>query len=81
MMATESEVFGSCVEEIDVSAGMENRDTWLCCGWKYLGFIWQEKWLKICGRGGRWCQVLEVLLGTLGLIEELKSPCGGRGYS
>ena len=37
VMATESEVFGSCVGEIDVSVGMENRGVWLCCGWQYLG--------------------------------------------
>ena len=39
VMATGSEVFGSCVGEIDVAVGMENRDAWLCCGWKYLRFI------------------------------------------
>ena len=39
VMATESEVFGSCVGEIDVSVGMENRGVWLCCGCKYLRFI------------------------------------------
>ena len=37
-------------------------------------------WLKIVGGGGRWCQVLEGTLGALGLIEELKSPCGYRGF-
>jgi hypothetical protein len=36
VMAIESEVFGSCVEEIDVSVGMENRGVWLRCGWNYL---------------------------------------------
>ena len=79
VMAIESEVFGSCVEEIVVSVEIVNRSVWLCCGWNYLSFIWQEKWLKISGGGGRWCQVFEVLLGALGVIEELKSPCGGRG--
>ena len=35
--------------------------------------------LKFGSRGRRWCQVLEGTLGALGLIEEIKSPCGGRG--
>ena len=35
--------------------------------------------LNIVGGGGRWCRVLEVLLGGFGVIEEIKSPCGGRG--
>jgi len=39
MMAIRSEVFVSSVEEIDVSVDIENRDTWLCYGWNYLGFI------------------------------------------
>ena len=39
VMAIESEVFGCLVEEIDVSAGIENRGACLCCGWNYLGFI------------------------------------------
>jgi hypothetical protein len=32
VMAIKSEVFGRCVEEIDVSVEIENRDAWLCCG-------------------------------------------------
>ena len=39
MMAIKNDVFGSCVGEIDVSVEIENRDVWLCCGLKYLGFI------------------------------------------
>ena len=80
VMAIGSEVFGSCVGEIDVSVGIENRGVWLCCGWNYLGFILVEKRLNIWGGGGRWCQVLELLLGALGVVEEIKSPCGGRGF-
>ena len=38
-MAIESEVYGSYVEEINISVEVENRDAWLCCGWNYLGFI------------------------------------------
>ena len=79
-MAIESEVYGSCVGEIDVSVGMENRGVWLCCGWNYLRFILAVKWLKIGSGCGQWCQVLEAVWGLLGLIEEIKSPCGGRCF-
>jgi len=79
-MAIESEVYGSCVGEIDVSVGMENRGVWLCCGRKHLSCFGAEKWLKIGGGGGRRCQVSDGVLGALGLIEEMKSPCGGRGF-
>ena len=39
VMAIRSEVFGSCVGEIDISVEVENGDVLLCCGWKYLSFI------------------------------------------
>ena len=39
VMATGSEVFGSCVGEIDVSVEVENSEVLLCYGWNYLGFI------------------------------------------
>ena len=38
-MLTGSEVFGSYVEEIDLSVGIGNRGVWLCCGLKYMRFI------------------------------------------
>ena len=60
VMAIGSEVFGSCVGEIDVSVEIENSDVWLCCGWKYLVFIlagkaaqdWQWRWTMVPGIGG-----------------------------
>jgi len=33
-MAIKSEVFGRCVEEIDVYVEVECGDVWLCCGQK-----------------------------------------------
>ncbi len=42
-MGIVSEVFGSCVEEIDVSVKVECGGVWLCCEWKYLGFIWEGR--------------------------------------
>jgi len=77
VMAIGSEVFGSCVGEIDVSVGMENRGIWLYCGRNIRGYLEQGKRLTISGRGGKCYQVLEGLLGAFGLIEELKSPCCG----
>ena len=82
-MATESEVCGSCVGEINVSVEIEISGVWLCCGKVVDGIIWdlfwREKWLNICGGGGRWCQVLEGIFDAFDVIEEIKSPCGGRG--
>ena len=37
VMAIGSEVFGSCVGDINVSVGIENSEAWFCCGLKYLG--------------------------------------------
>ena len=39
VMTIESEVFGSCVWEINVSVEEGNWDAWLCYGMKYLKFI------------------------------------------
>jgi hypothetical protein len=43
-------------------------------------YFGREERLKIGGIGGWWCHVLEGVLGVLGLMEERKSPCGGRGF-
>ena len=80
-MAIRSEVFGSCVEGIDVSVEIGNRVAWLCCESNYLGFFWQAKRLNVCSVVGRWCQVLDAVCGGLGVIEEIKSPCVGRGLA
>ena len=64
VMAIKSEVFGRCVEEIEVSVELKNGDILLCCEWTYLRFIWitkaaqdwQWKWVMMPGIGGRfWC--------------------------
>ncbi len=59
VMEIKSEVFGSCVGEIDVSVGMENRGVWLCCGWKYLRFIWAAK----AAQNLRWMVVMVPGIG------------------
>ena len=59
-MATESEVFGSCVGDIFVSLEQKNVVVWLCCGLIYLGFILAGKaaqclrwrWEMVPGIGG-----------------------------
>ena len=45
--------------------------------WNYLG---RNKGLKFGSGCGQWCQALEGVLGAFDVIEELKSPCGGRGF-
>ncbi len=57
VMAIKSEVFGSCVEEIEVSVEVEYEGRWLCCEQKYLRFTWEAKaaqsrqcgWVKVPG--------------------------------
>ena len=61
VIAIESEVFGSCVEGIFVSAELENRGVWLYYGWRYLSFIrggkaaqdWRWRWVMVPGIGVR----------------------------
>jgi hypothetical protein len=43
VMAIGSEVFGRCVEEIDVYVEVKYEGRWLCCEQKYLRFIWAAK--------------------------------------
>jgi hypothetical protein len=43
VIAIESEVFVSCVEEIDVSVEVGYEGGWLCCWRKNLSFIWVRK--------------------------------------
>ena len=77
------EVFGKCVEGINVLVKVEYEGEWLYCGWKYLRFIWEAKaaqnrqlrWVMVPGIG----YASKCFLHTLGVIKELKSPCGGRG--
>ena len=55
VMATESEVFSSCVGDITVSMEEENRGVWLCYGMSYLRFIllgnaaqdWRSRWVMV----------------------------------
>ena len=83
MMEKKSEVFGRCVEEIEVSVEVKNGDLLLCYECKYLRFIWaakaaqnrQLRWVKVPGIG----YAFKCFLDTLGVIEELKSPCNCRG--
>jgi len=58
VMAIKSEVFGRCVEEIDLSVEVEYEGRWLCCGWKYLRFIWARKAAQ--NRRYRWVMVQSI---------------------
>jgi hypothetical protein len=83
VMVIKIEVFGSCLKEIDVSVELKNGDLLLCCVREYLRFIWEAKaaqnrqlrWVMVPGIG----YASKCFLHTLGVIKELKSPCGGRG--
>ena len=83
VMAIKSEIFGRCVEGIDVSVEVKYEGEWLCCGREYLSFILAGKAAQ--NRRHRWVMVpgigyaFKCFIGTLGVIEELKSPCGSRG--
>jgi hypothetical protein len=60
-MAIGSEVFGSCVGEVNISVEIENSGFWHCCEQKYLRFILASKaaqylrWKRemVPGIGGR----------------------------
>jgi hypothetical protein len=43
VMAIGNEVSGECVEGINVVVEVQKEEAWLCCGWKYLRFIWEAK--------------------------------------
>ena len=45
-----------------------------------MRLLGEGKWLKIGGGGGWWCQVLEGVFDALGVVEEIKSPLGCRGF-
>jgi len=55
----------------------------MSAGFAAGGIIWDLFWwgkcLKIGCGGRRWCQVLDTVLGCFRVIEEIKSPYGGRG--
>ena len=61
-MVIGSEVFGSCVGEINVSVTLKNGDGWICCGWNYLGFI-------LVGKAAKdWCRRVVIVPGIGGLL-------------
>jgi hypothetical protein len=43
VMAMGGQVFGGCGEGTGLSALLKNGDDLLCCGWKWLSFIWGVK--------------------------------------
>ena len=59
VMGIVCEVFGRCVEGIDVLVEVEYGDDWLCCGKKYMGFVlagkapqdWLQRWVRVPGIG------------------------------
>ncbi len=72
VIAIGGEVFGRCVEKIDVLAVVEQEEDWLCCGRKYLRFSGVKKRINICREGGRWSQVSDTVLRRLGMCRSTK---------
>ena len=72
-MAIGSEVFGSCVEEIDVSVELEKRGIWLCFGLIYLGFILAGKAAQYLRWWWTMVPGIEGVFGGVGVIEEIKN--------
>jgi hypothetical protein len=62
VMEIKSEVFGRCVEEIEVSVEVKNGDLLLCYECKYLRFIWAAKAAK-AAQNQRWRWVMVPGIG------------------
>jgi hypothetical protein len=67
VMAIGSEVFGSCVGEINVSVEVENRGVALLWVEIFENYFWRGKCLANGCGGGGWCQVLEAYWVLVGL--------------
>ena len=65
VMAIESDLFGSYVGGINVSVGGININISFAAGGNNRDYLGREKWLKIGGGDGRWCQVSEVFFSAL----------------
>jgi len=59
VMEIKSELCGRCVEQIDVYVELKNGYIMLCCGWKYLRFIWEAK----AAQNQRWRWVMVPGIG------------------
>ena len=62
MITIGSEVFGSYVGGIDVSAELKNGDGWLRCGWKDMRLFWGGEVAQDCQwrrDGARYWRLIE----------------------
>ena len=60
VMAIRSEIFGSCVGEINILVEVENSEVWLCCALIYLGFV-------LAGKAAKdWCRRVVMVPGIGG---------------
>ena len=79
MLAIESDVFGSCVEDICISLELMNGDFLLCYRWIYVRFIWVVR----VAQNRRWTWSMEQGIGWLfggeEVIEEIKKPLWWQG--
>ena len=79
-MAIKSEVSGEWVEEIFVSVVVNTETPGFAMGGNILVVLGAEKRLKIGGVGTVGARYWMPLWGCLRVVEELKSPCGDRGF-
>ena len=80
VMATGSEVTGECVEGIRVEVRREVlRVVLVCPGFFGLVFSASLGLLSGCAdcNGARYWRLIDWFMGV---TEEIKSPCGGRGF-
>jgi len=81
VMAIGSEVPGRCVEEIEISVGVDYEGRWLCCGWIFEVYLGVKSVSKSELEVGEMVPGIGWLLGTLEVIEEIKNPCRSRGFA
>ena len=71
-MAIESEVFGSCVEGIEVSVEIENKGGWALLWVDLLGIYFGGKsGTGLTMEAGNGARYWRLFLGAFGVIEEL----------
>ena len=78
--ASGSEEFGRYVVDVNISVALRNGDSWLCCGWKYLRLFWGGKEAQYLRWMGEMVPGIGGHFGALGVVKEIRRPCGGRDF-
>ena len=75
-----NEVSGDCGEGIKVSVKFKGGQSWFAASRKSSIFLGRENGSELAAEAGDGARYLEAFWGGLRVIEEIKSPCGGRGW-